>query len=370
MTHLFAAVFAVGLVAAFAGSPAFAQTPRDCVAAQMSAMGFSPSADTWTDLKRAAIRYREQAPPDIESELPPFSARAALAWCRILGQKIPDLAQHWPVNADPLIFTDSDAAVAQAALLAGQKRVRKFMQTEYGIVLAGRYAVAAAETDRVLMRMVNKALRNQGKRGGRLNTDVSRFCNDRRVGGFAGRHFIGLCWPPALEGEPRYDHLLRSGLLPVLAHEMMHQAQYELTNDIPSQRMPDGSDFLLGPAWMVEGAAEYLELQFVTGPIAFEGTALFNLQSSARRTQVKLRDLRQSGAVSGGRAYGTARFAAVLLAQKHGGRALFDYFTALGTTLDRDQAFQEVFGQPMAEFEQEFETLRRDFGLAEAYGAK
>jgi hypothetical protein len=94
---------------------------------------------------------------------------------------------------------------------------------------------------------------------------------------------------------------------------------------------------------------------------------LFQMQKPARSARVVLDELNQSGSVNTARGYGTARYAAYVLAQKFGVQSLFDYFQALGETEDRDAAFQRVFGQSLASFEDEFEGLRREFGTARAY---
>ena len=95
--------------------------------------------------------------------------------------------------------------------------------------------------------------------------------------------------------------------------------------------------------------------------------ALFNLQSSARRSRLTLDQMRATGALGDGQAYGVARFAAFLLAGRYGPQALLDYFAQLGETKDQDAAFLAAFGTTMVGFEAEFEAVRRDFGAAKAY---
>jgi hypothetical protein len=177
-----------------------------------------------------------------------------------------------------------------------------------------------------------------------------------------------MCWRKPKEYSQAWTDEISPRLDSILVHEFMHQVQYELATDIPARRLHNKKDWLLGPSWMVEGSAEVIE-ELYKNPAARtnDGKVLFNLQTPARRARVVLSDLNQSGMVNTGPSYGTARFAAFVLMQKHGVQSLFDYFVALGDLEDRDAAFRQVFGQSLASFEVEFETLRRDFGAVRDY---
>ncbi len=142
----------------------------------------------------------------------------------------------------------------------------------------------------------------------------------------------------------------------------------------PVQRIAGTKELLLGPSWMIEGSAEVFERLYsvqIQGEDASDDAAqtLFNMQSPARRSRLTLSELTPTGSTKGRGAYGTARFAAYLLAQRSGHDALFQYFKVLGQVKDRDIAFENAFGLSFEMFEADFERVRRDFAAATEYAA-
>ena len=138
--------------------------------------------------------------------------------------------------------------------------------------------------------------------------------------------------------------------------------QYDLSRSRTDR--PGPRQRKLGPAWMVEGTAEVLEMLYIFGDIPDDGKHFFNLQNPARRSRETLNDLSDPGTVRGYTGYGVSRFAATLLFRSHGLDNMLQYFRWLGRGLSQEAAFAEAFGQSMASFEEEFEFLRRDFGAA------
>ncbi|MEP4196737.1 MAG: hypothetical protein ABJL99_13990 [Aliishimia sp.] len=298
------------------------------------------------------------------ADLPAFSTRTHLAWCRELGRADEDLRAFWPALQGDIILTTGAQADARKAMLerAATLMRDRFLQ-DWGAPLAGRFAIIGGGSDAELNTLLRAARAQMGQStNARINS--ARFCGHRHAGAFAGRGLIGFCWP--VEGQP----VTLGGLLAVMGHEMMHQAQYDLALDVPARKLSDGSDRLLGPGWLVEGSAEVIELSAKGIEPSVTGSAFFNVQNGARRSRILLSDLTRSDAVKTSEQYGVARFAAMLLARKHGRAALFTYFDALGRSADRDVAFQTAFGQSFYAFEAEFEAVRRDFRAAQAYGSQ
>lgn len=355
------ATFALAL--AFCG-PALAQTAEVCLAHQLQDLDTPPRGDDWFDLHRAATTWHRDN-PDID--LPDLTPQTALFWCRALGLFRADLQDHWPSRAPRIIETagrdDRDIDVLRST----EAEVRRFVTDRFGIRLAGQFVLVAAEDDRSLKSVMDTGLERMDRPALNLGDRYERYCTDNKVGGLAGRNFIALCWPEATAPDPAYSALRSAGVRPVLAHEFAHQAQYELAADIPPRLRNDGTA-LLGPEWMVEGMAEYVELRFTAAPDVVDGPDFFDLQSPARRSRTALSDMRANGSVISPSDYQVVRFAALLLAQKHGGRALFDYFESLGRLGDQAEAFRATFGQDMEAFETEFESLRRDYEAARTYG--
>ncbi len=257
------------------------------------------------------------------------------------------------------------ASVQERALLRQtEAQVRRYFRTTFGVEVTTPFALVGAGDAEALLSQVQAAQSAGGWRVRRKPLNAARVCPSGRIGGAANRTFIALCWPMPVTGGAGY-HGLRLSAGAVLAHEYIHQLQYDLAQDRPAQRL--GDYWLLGPAWLVEGTAEVFEEHYRTGGAAVDGAALFNMQSSARRSRLTLDQMRATGALADGQAYGVARFAAFLLSGRYGPDALLDYFAALGRTKDQDAAFLAAFGTTMVAFESDFEAVRRDFGAAKAY---
>lgn len=190
-----------------------------------------------------------------------------------------------------------------------------------------------------------------------INTDLNVLCGGTTPNAISSADFILFCFPDDVKRPP---NPLRLGS--VLAHEIFHQMQYDLS-DTRDDR-PGVGPRRLGPAWLVEGSAEVLELLYIQALLPADGDALFDLQSPARRSRKTLSSLQAHGSVRDPSSYGVARFASVLLARRHGVAGFINYFKGLGDGKSRTDAFEQAFGQSMEAFEAEFETVRRDFGAA------
>jgi len=238
-----------------------------------------------------------------------------------------------------------------AALREMHAEAAAFFQSEYDLTIPEGFAIVAATGADALTAQFHAAGIQT------LFFVGDRTCPPSRVGGVANRAMVALCWPEAPVTSP-YARA-------VMVHEVMHQVQYTLAQDRPAQRRGE-EDWLLGPAWLVEGSAEWVEEVFRNGRAA-DGVRFFELQEPARRNQTQLEDLTVHGSLQTGRTYGVARFAAFLLAERFGDQALFDYFAALGRLKDRDAAFREVFGMSLAAFEADFASVRRHYGNARTW---
>ncbi|MEO0390210.1 MAG: hypothetical protein AAF218_04640 [Pseudomonadota bacterium] len=250
------------------------------------------------------------------------------------------------LSAEPKVFAETPEGAA--ALREMHALGVQFFDKQYDMAVPGGFALIAAGSAEGLVTQLQAAgFRVRGIK-------AARTCPGHRTGGIAGRGMVALCWSDA-------GPLVTDAARATMVHELMHQVQYHLAQDFPVRRV--GDDLLFGPAWMVEGSAEWIEEVFRNGR-ASDGTRLFRLQEPARRNQTALTDLVAHGSLETGRTYGVARFAAYLLAERYGDQALFDYFVALGRLEDRDAAFREVFGMSLAQFEAEFAAVRRHYGDA------
>ena len=352
-------------------APVLASERVSCVHAQLALLGFEAGQDNGTihaELREAARGFYRDRGAEGGFALP-FNDRNAGQWCRRLGLTDATLQAAWPSRAAVRIYTDPIAADEKRGLLsAAIGETRKFYREQFDVSLASSFALVATDDLAQLDTLVARALSERGARARKKPFAVERICQGRKVGAAANRDFIAMCWRKPDAYGAVWQAEITPVLTKVLVHEYMHQVQYELANDNPARRLADKSDWVLGPSWMVEGSAEVIEAAYANRlSDDTEGQRLFNMQSSARKARVLLSDLNKTGSVRGGPAYGTARFAAFVLAERYGVQSLFDYFEALGDTGDRDAAFAQVFKLTRAQFEADFETLRRDFGAARDY---
>jgi hypothetical protein len=274
-----------------------------------------------------------------------------------------------------LIYTDEDGHSQKTRLLTqADKSVREFFAGSYGQSIDGPVVLIGTSTSDSLNGQLMTALEDLGRRQRTSPIDVEKLCQNKTIGAAANRPYIVMCWKEPEEYTDWWLVSFMPKLAPVLAHEFTHQLQYHLANDDPARFISGTKELLFGPSWMIEGSAEVFEYLYAVqtqGKDVGNDAAqnLFNMQSPARRSRLTLTQLTPTGSTKGRGAYGTARFAAYLLAQRNGPDALFEYFKVLGQTKDRDLAFSQVFGLSFETFEADFERVRRDFSAAKEYVA-
>ena len=272
-----------------------------------------------------------------------------------------------------LIFTDDDAKALKTEMLAkADKDVRVFFAENFGQNIENSIALIGTSDPSLLNEHLSKALKEMGRRQRSSPVDVGKLCDEKPIGAAANRSYTVMCWLKPKAYDRKWLASIEQRLPPILAHEFTHQLQYHLANDDPPQRRNGSKELLLGPSWMVEGTAEVFERIYsvqVLGKNASDTAdqSLFNMQTRARRSRLTLAQLTETGSTKGRGGYGTARFAAYVLAQREGPEALLKYFAVLGQTKDRDTAFKQVFGITFDKFEIDFELIRRDFAAAKKY---
>lgn len=255
------------------------------------------------------------------------------------------------------ILTDTLLGDARReALELAAEQVSTWLTTRTGRKAPTEYLLLGAGPDSVT-RVLDAAYERLEKPRPRINADLQVLCGGPYPNAIASADFILVCFPE--DSRPALNPL-RLGS--VLAHEMFHQMQYDLSETRDDR--PGVGPRKLGPAWLVEGSAEVIEFLYIQALLPADGPELFELQNPARRSRKTLSSLQAHGSVRDPASYGVARFAATLLARRHGVDGFINYFAALGRGQNRTEAFERTFGQTPEAFEAEFETVRRDFGAA------
>lgn len=274
------------------------------------------------------------------------------------------------------IYTDDKAHDLKIEILSkADQSVRRFFADTFDRRVPQPIALIGTNAPETLDAHLSQALTDLGRRQRSRALDVVSLCKNKPIGAAANRAYIVMCWLEPKAFDDKWVASIERRLRPILAHEFTHQLQYTLAGDDPPKRITGTDKLLLGPSWMVEGSAEFFERLYavqVQGARASETAdqELFNLQTAARRSRDTLSQMVDTGTTKGRSGYGTARFAAYLLAQRHGPNTLLEYFVKLGELRDRDAAFEQVFGLSFAAFEQDFERVRRNFAAAKDYTVK
>lgn len=186
---------------------------------------------------------------------------------------------------------------------------------------------------------------------------VDRWTNDCH--GEAGFGYIFQC-----TGHPDWDtdafgFGLRNQRIKFILHEYIHVLQFDLAGPQPDCCQSDQVS-TIGPAWLVEGTAEYLNFLFFgdQGVLDFrrfmQGQQDFAKSISASLRELETQQGLRSEAGRGALAVVAVDFA-VSLAEL---RALVDFWQAIGGGASWQTAFNSSFGLSIDEFYQEFETFR------------
>lgn len=249
----------------------------------------------------------------------------------------------------------------RVALEEAVKDAERWLENQTGRKIEGEFVVLGGDR-RSLSQVLDVGFKRLNKPRPPVPDIANLICNGRQPNALANPDFILVCWP--LASGPENPRALRA----LMVHELFHHMQYDLSRS--RQDRPGPRQRRLGPAWMVEGTAEVLEMLYVLGTLPDEGRNLFALQNPARRSRLTLDELSNPGTVTGFYGYGTSRFAASLLVRAHGLEKTMQYFRWLGRGLSQEVAFAQTFGQSMSAFEEEFELLRRDYGAARDWQPK
>lgn len=354
------ACFLVFLLATSA--PATAGEYVLCLQKQLTVLGHDPGPHDglWGRRTKAAALSLMQQRPELQSEPMLQEPRrvSAISWCRILGKRHGAARPFRPSAEKPNILFDKDASPTEKALVLGaDKDARRYLYLRFGVSIAGRVDIAAGRDAKQVAANIVTLRRSRGDPIVDTRARVRKRCSDKdRWAAAAFYNQIFICWPQQDTYGADWAKQNRKRMTAILVHEHIHTMQTEYT--LAKTRLykrPDGRR-VSGPEWMMEGTAMVVELDYVFRNFEGQGMpSFFRLQSPARASALKLADL---GDITTEEEYNISLFAAYLLAERFGIQSLLEYWQTIGTGLDWDEAFQQVFDMKLAEYETQFETLR------------
>ncbi|WHZ35604.1 peptidoglycan-binding protein [Sagittula sp. MA-2] len=332
-----------------------------CVQNQLSALGQDPGpvdGQSGPRTKAAvAALVAESAPEAREAygRLPEFSRRAAVGWCREIGRFHLDALPFMPSYRMPEVHvSDEVSPQMRRALLAAHAQARTYMAEQYGVRLASRVEIAAAVTPEAFRELVRTTEEGQQIPGTTLRASAERNClGTRGLGGSMYRDVMTFCGLAMGVEDAAQLRLARDTLTSVMVHEYVHHMQREMAYDKVERWVRKGETVRrrLGPAWMVEGTAEVLESRYWTRDAHVAGDALFLLRARAVAAQKSLASVRTDDEVRTAGAYAVSHYAAALLAGRFGDQSLIGFWRAVGETDNWYEAFAQVYGMSVEEFE-------------------
>ena len=365
-------LLAVGLTVA-AAAPSAADSFVQCVQKQLTDLGYAAGQPDGrlTQQTRAAWQAMKQAQAGAGplAALPPLAPKTAIHWCRELPALKSGLERHMPSAAPVRILADTPNV--EKGIRQAYDRVLRFMDREYGIVLAGHIGIAAAGNTKDVQGYVRRLLSQMSSARFNPDASIAAHCNKPfGVAGAAYLKFMYICWDNPHQADSAWLKRSRKWLGMMMAHEYMHLVQAEL-GGARSEGFSGGSlRARMGPAWLVEGSAEVVAARFGKRALRLRAPVLAELHDWSLKSKKSLHGMRAHKTVRTSGDYDFAHYAVHILTRISGEEALFTFWRRLGAGQSWDQAFEGAFGIGMADFEAQVMELRKRPGTARAYISK
>ncbi len=342
-----------------------------CVQGQLAALGFDPGPTDGVSGPRtrgALQAYLDSLPPvddrAVFERLPDFSARSAVGWCREIGFRASEAAALMPSRQAPKLFVGEDvhpdlAAHVRVAFLDAEA----FLRHRYGVEVASQVRIILATNVEDWQALVNQAGTMKLQSWGEVRARGKRDCETKfGLGASASRDGLSFCGKVLALKEPALGEVYRLVLSVTMTHEMVHNAQRELSFDKVARWVtnPDAVRPRMGPAWMVEGSAQVIEQAFMKHKYGRGQPTLHGMQALAAASDLDLRKIREAREVRVAEAYDVSAFGVTLLIERYGEETLFRFWREVGETDNWFTAFRNVYGMSVEEFEALYPTLRDD----------
>ena len=258
-------------------------------------------------------------------------------------------------NTAILHIDSSSKEIVEPAMQGSINKVFDFYQKEYGLVLQSPLDVIVSKDYEFIAEKWHDL--TDGKYSKAIMS-VMQFIDCQRtenIAGQAGMNLIKICFNTEDKVTSSWLSTNKNKLDYVIAHEMMHVFQYQLShadNTIIEGRSKHG------PQWMVEGHATYVQLEFYSN-LNWGEDRLPILMATANESKKTLHDTFKKRRLKLPE-YHLSQYAVFLLVQKYGRQKLIEYWKSLSEYPTWEIAFQKTFGIELAEYMDEFETLRYD----------
>ncbi|MEL7254176.1 MAG: peptidoglycan-binding domain-containing protein [Pseudomonadota bacterium] len=347
-----------------------------CIQNQLAFLGYNPGpADGVLGSRtRSALEELNQTSENAKvlSELPELGDETAQDWCAAIGDSYSDASRFAPRERKYPVDTDSVLGeFGQVFVEDIYFDVVSFYEDGWGIKQSSPHFVFGSENPTFLSASLGRSLAKSGYPVPRnLNSRMREVCRaGNYVSGIVYYSSIALCWKP-LSSEYRanpdaWARDLRMELGALLTHEYFHFIQHVLSKEKERGGKTADGQMLMGPAWLLEGTAEYFELRYWRSRRPnFFGPSIASLQKIYREHRVTLKDLDAFGTVRTLERYRIALLAVELLAARAGEGALIDFWRRLGAGQTREAAFLQTFGVELSAFKADFSELGSNYSAA------
>ena len=349
-------LFVASALASVLALPVRADVFVECVQRQLAALEYDPGPIDGIFGKKTAraldLLQQEQGHrflPKLQ-DLPTLSRATAIHWCRELPLIDSRIAEFRP-SAQPLKLL-ANSEMAEAGIQKAYASVKTYMRRVHGVVLAGNIGIAAGDDWKTLRTHAVQIEAEITTARSKFHSAIRMRCDGKYAYyGAAFPDWMYFCWRPYDGTDAEWYAQAFTWLGRLMAHEYMHIVQAELSGTRTSARDVKTQNRLMGPLWMVEGAAKVIEAQYADIHFGIDQPALFQLRNWSLRAKRDLRDLRYSEAVMSTEEYALSQLAVRILADEKGHHVLFDFWPRLGKGRSWQQAFRETFGVELEEYE-------------------
>jgi len=317
--------------------------------------------------KAAALAIRTESPKLTNNPyLNNLTRASAISWCREVGTTHFAVRKHQPsIKEAEFHFGPEITSIQRNMVQSAARTAWAFLKSRLKFEMASRIDVVAGRDPRQIARDLKTFAR---KRGFRPFPDqrqhVKTHCADVQrwtALTYTEIDFVLVCANPSMTADHDWQMGHRA-LSKLFVHEFVHsfQAEHSLAKTHPDPRQR--STKLMGPGWMIEGAAMVAELEYLSpGLKKFGVTTIVELLAPARTSDLRLNKIKKAESTE---EYEVALFAVFLLAKRESVNRVMDYWRLLGQGKSQEQAFDEIFGMSLAEFETLFQKMRQDLWLS------
>ncbi len=324
-----------------------------CLQAQLNTSGFAVGPVDGLYGRRTHRALQNFARKHGMPTEPSLIKHNASVYCRRLGLINPDLQKFWPARTKPFDLTAAPSVAPTAVTQIEEILHDLFVQVpaKLGLELAGTEQILVAVTPDEVIEVASATGR---PRSANTSAYANEFCPPTI--GAAGQAISGHIWICVPAGVEEFSGKSLAQLKFVLAHELTHSIQFQVSGIMPRPVGNNKRSFLLpGAIWFIEGVA-HVVARLTTTDFDLSTYAKIGLADYEKQRVPNLSDLEHYGRLKENRqdVYSLGELAAAHLIAKHGLEVVSALFQALGEEQSWYAAFLQVTGQTPQSFYESF----------------